>query len=216
MTPSHHLPEDVLLDYGAGTGDEARALVAATHLALCTPCRDELERLEAVGGALFDSVREGASVGDDLFEKIVARLDEPAPPAPRAPELEGAEWLPAPLRPYVADAGGLRWERVLPGVRQLVLAPRMGEREVRLVEFKPGLTLGQHTHGGVELNVVLTGGFQDRGAHYLRGDVAVVDPSITHSPVVDRGDPCVVLVAGLTASLPVTWLGRLVARFVKM
>jgi putative transcriptional regulator len=215
MSPSHHLPEDVLFEYGAGGADEARALVAATHVTLCEACRDELGGVEAVGGALLEKLA-GEALAADALERAMARLDEAPPPAPPAARVPGVDWLPAPLLRYVAEAGGLVWQRVLPGVRQLVLAPIMSARAVRLIEFRPGLNLGRHTHGGLELNVVLTGGFRDGGAHYMRGDVAVVDDSVTHSPLVDDAEPCILLVAGETPSLPVTWLGRLIARFVKM
>jgi putative transcriptional regulator len=53
MPPVHHPPEELLLDYAAGSADEPTSLTLATHLTLCPECRDTVARFESVGGALL-------------------------------------------------------------------------------------------------------------------------------------------------------------------
>jgi putative transcriptional regulator len=43
------------------------------------------------------------------------------------------------------------------------------------------------------LTLVLAGGFSDASGHYLKGDVAVADPSVDHRPVADAGADCLCL-----------------------
>lgn len=44
MTVRHHIGDDLLLSYAAGTLDEASSLLVATHLALCPHCRAQIGR----------------------------------------------------------------------------------------------------------------------------------------------------------------------------
>ena len=74
----------------------------------------------------------------------------------------------------------------------------------------------RHTHDGSELTLVLTGGFTERGNHFLRGDVAVADSSVDHCPVADPGEPCLCL-AVTDAPLRLTGpFGRLLNPFVRI
>jgi putative transcriptional regulator len=98
---------------------------------------------------------------------------------------------------------------------RLDLPVALGDRPVQLVRFRAGLDIGTHTHEGAEISVVLQGGFTDVPGHYGPGDVAVVDPTVSHSPVADDGEDCILLVAAEGASLPVSPLGKLVGRLVR-
>ena len=51
MTIMHHPSDPTLAAFASGTLDEARAVVVATHIALCAQCRGAVAKFEAVGGA---------------------------------------------------------------------------------------------------------------------------------------------------------------------
>ena len=51
----HHLNEDVLMAYAAGTLPEAFNLIVAAHVSLCDTCRAAAESYDAVGGALLET-----------------------------------------------------------------------------------------------------------------------------------------------------------------
>ena len=75
MKITHHLSEELLLDYSSGALSEAWSIAAAAHLSKCSHCRALHAKLEEVGGSLLtDSAPEGLS--DDTFEKVLDRLDE--------------------------------------------------------------------------------------------------------------------------------------------
>ena len=71
--PTHHLSDELLFAYAAGTCTEAESLLVASHLTLCPLCRHRLEEMEAVGGALLEEA-EPEPVGDMLAD-IFARID---------------------------------------------------------------------------------------------------------------------------------------------
>ena len=52
---THHAPEEMLLEYVAGTSTDAAALSTACHVALCGACAARVAELEAVGGGFLDA-----------------------------------------------------------------------------------------------------------------------------------------------------------------
>ena len=88
----HHPSEATLVAYAAGTLAEALAVVVATHIGGCAACRRSVLILEAAGGALLDALPP-VPLGDDALNRLLSRVDEPAPAPP--PILNPA--LPAPL-----------------------------------------------------------------------------------------------------------------------
>lgn len=185
----HHPPEELLVEYAAGTSSEAHALFVACHLTYCPQCRAEVAQLEALGGALL-----GASQSD-AEPLVVTDLD-------RRPAYEGGQPMPAsdpllpmPLLPYVGPSSQLPWRRVLPGVATVELPLAIGASPVRLIRANPGRGVPMHTHSGQELDLVLQGGLRDhvRNAQYEPGDVQSADESVSHRLSVLPGEPCILL-----------------------
>ena len=49
----HHPKNTTLADFAAGTLDEGRSLVVASHLAMCGECREFVSSLEEAGGQML-------------------------------------------------------------------------------------------------------------------------------------------------------------------
>jgi putative transcriptional regulator len=190
VTPEHHPSEELLLDHATGALAEAQALVVATHLALCPRCRADFAALEAMGAGLMEA--GGPQAFDEaLLEGALARLGEQEPPA--EPAANGSAWPPRPLRDYLpAGLDALPWRMRLPGVHGCPLEGVAGGK-VEMLRIQPGRAVPNHTHRGVEMTLVLEGGYSDELGHFGRGDVCVADGSITHRPHADRGPDCVCL-----------------------
>ncbi|NBC34104.1 MAG: anti-sigma factor [Alphaproteobacteria bacterium] len=228
--PTHHVSEDLLLAYAAGTCSEAEALLVATHLTLCPTCRERAMEYESLGGALLDEMPV-ETVGDDLLESVFARLDDPAPReadrpdsrsrresasvAPRAERPDGI-LLPRPLQTYLdADLDGLPWASLKRGIDQYPLAVSGGPARAKLLRLRSGVAVPAHTHAGTELTLVLAGGFSDDRGHFVRGDVAFADEDVDHRPVADEGEDCLCLTV-LDAPLRLTGtFGRLLNPFLR-
>ncbi len=212
VVPQHHPSAELLLDYAAGALGEAESLLVATHLTLCPHCRAEVARLESVGAALMQSLPP-LGLSDDGFDRLMRRLDEPAPPRAAVPlPPAGEPLLPAPLRQYVG--GALPWRRVMAGLDEIRL-PVQGKASAKLLRVGAGRAMPQHTHEQHELTLVLHGAFHDGLGYYARGDVSDADHTVDHRPVADPQMDCICL-AVTDAPLRLTsWWGRLVNPFVR-
>lgn len=224
MSASFHPSDELLMAYGAGSLDEATALLVASHLTLCPRCRSEVARIEAMGGSFLEELPP-AAMGGDALAGILAKLDDtPAPtpptlrrkPAQTATSAKAGPLIPAPLRGYLG--GGLenvRWKRLTDGLEH-ALVVQSGRTRARLYRIAPGIPIPEHGHGGAELTLVLQGGFSDHAGHYLVGDVACADDDTIHHPVADADGHCICL-AVTDAPLRLTGLvGRLISRFLNL
>jgi putative transcriptional regulator len=211
--PRHHPPEELLFDYATGACGEALGLVVATHLALCPGCRRDVAMLDQLGGELVDELSHDGEEPAGLAS-LKASLDSEAPVA-RAERVDVPDELlvyPEPLRSYMAPGGEIRWTRRLPGFRYRDLDVHLHGLPLRVTVLHGGLTVPKHTHRGLELNLVLHGGFSDRGDDYLRGDVAVGDPSVAHHLDIHRGEECILLSANEQRLVPLTTIGGLLSK----
>ncbi len=198
--PTHHPDREMLLDYADGSLGEPAALVVATHLAFCPGCRQQVADLEAIGGAFLEE-EEPFPVSADCLPGLLARLDEPAgaaaaplPGAARRSEAADLTYLPEPLRSYIGmPLSALPWQPLLEGIDEVDLGVGRPPMRTRLIRVAAGTVFPRHGHTGMELNLVLAGGYHDPRGSFQRGDVVVDDPSINHSPVADLRESCVCL-----------------------
>lgn len=217
--PSYHPGPELLMDYASGALSEPVALLVASHVSLCRECQGEVARLDALGGALLESL-DGDPLGEDAMDRALARLEVPAsleaPSSLAAPAAAADRRVPRPLRDYLGGGlDSLVW-KTRGGVSEAALLPAFPGVKTRLLRIKAGTALPQHTHEGQEYTLLLEGGFSDASGHYLRGDVAVADESVDHRPVADEGEDCLCL-AVTDAPLRLTGpLGRYLNFFARL
>lgn len=203
--------DDLFLAYAAGRLAEPAELAVATHLAMSPDGRGRVLMLETIGGVLLDDELP-AELAPDAMERMLDRLDRDPPPAPAAPPPADT---PAPLALYLPQ--GLRnvqWKKRGP-IQEAMLDMADSSHTVRLLKLTPGRRLPTHTHEGYELTVVLEGAFHDETGQYRKGDIAIADRSIEHSPVVDGTSDCICLAVN-DAPLRLTGLGRLLNPFIRL
>jgi putative transcriptional regulator len=194
--PTHHLSDEWLVDYAAGSAPEPVALLVATHLAYCPACRAANARLEAVGGALLDEIAPVA-LSDGAWAKLVSALDDGASDrvAPAMTAAADAAGVPAPLRRYAPEGlARLHWSRIgLNAGRALLPCPVVDGYQASLLKIGAGRAFAHHAHRGEELLLVLEGDFADETGRYHVGDVAIYDESVAHRPVAGPGGACICL-----------------------
>ncbi len=185
----HHLSEETLMAYAAGTLPEAFSLLVASHVSMCDHCRADIEAYEAVGGALL--MRDPVTLDEQSLAQVMARLDGTEIEAPRLAPASGD--LPAPLRDYIGgDLADVRWRPLGMGVRQAILPVAKGAT-ARLLHIPAGAAMPDHGHHGTEMTLVLRGAFHDADGYFCRGDVEVADSDLQHIPVADIGEDCICL-----------------------
>jgi putative transcriptional regulator len=184
-----HATPDLLAGYADGTLSDGMCVAVASHLTFCPRCRDQLARLEEIGGALLAEA-DPVDPPPGCLQRALARLDAPEPPD--APE-PGAP-LPCPLlRRLAAPLCDLRWQVPLPGLRVC----RLGEfpdEDVSLVRARAGFRVPVHSHAGREATLVLAGRMRDRGRVFARGDLALAGVDEAHGPEVVGDETCLCLV----------------------
>lgn len=192
MNIKHHLNDDLLLDYAAGTLSEGWSLAVACHLAMCPDCRAQLALVEATGGALLEELAPVAGPADS-WEALKARLaiepEERAVPVARPARAT----LPEPLRSYLGgDIDTLKW-RNLGNAKQILIKTGDETTQARLLCIAAGKPVPEHSHGGRELTVVLTGSFHDSVDSFGPGDIEDADGSLTHQPIAGTDEDCICL-----------------------
>lgn len=213
----HHPTEALLFDYATGALPEPQALAIAAHTALCPDCRRDVERYEAMGGALLQET-EPVALSDDALEHVFARLEQPAPVETKLEvDDETRRLVPSPLWRYVGGhLSNLKWRRRGVGVETAEIATDRRDFISRLLRIAPGRAVPSHTHDGSEFTLVLQGGYHDGHVGYARGDFQIADAALDHRPIADPGEPCLCL-AVLDAPMRLTGkLGRLINPFVRL
>jgi len=217
VIPRHHLPDDVLMTYASGVGTEAVDVLVSAHLVLCPACRSQANRMEAIGGAVLQDMPQ-ADVGEEVIASILDSLDDGPPPmahpppdvsAPQTPLLPGDLVLPRPIRDLVVESGA-GWKTRIPGrVREISLPLSQNGVPVRLVRAKGGFVVPRHSHAGIEMSLVLSGGFHDGEEGYERGDVQLGDEEDVHDITIDQGEDCVLFVVNDAPLVPVGFKSKL-------
>lgn len=209
--PAHHIQDEILMDYAAGTSSEVEAVFVASHLALCPACRHKVEDYEKIGGALLTSTPP-ADFSDDAFDALMARIDAGqfggedgptgGPAGARTPSAKAdpdATVVPRPLRDYLSTpVGRLPWKSVMRGLDEVTLPiadrdPHV-TRKARLLRIKAGTQMPKHTHAGSEMTIVLSGSFSDERGSFGRGDVAIHDGDVDHQPLAGDEEDCLCFV----------------------
>ncbi|WP_417586625.1 ChrR family anti-sigma-E factor [Pararhodobacter oceanensis] len=186
----HHLTDALLIAYAAGDLAEAYSLAVATHISLCDECRARLAAYEALGGAVLEGC-DTAPVSDGSLAETMARIRNGAPAERAVPVSRGV--FPTPLQAYIGgDAEAVRWRSIGGGVKQAILGTSKAA-SARLLRIPGGTAVPDHSHGGLELTLVLQGAFSDEGGRFARGDIEIADQSVEHTPTAEAGPDCICL-----------------------
>jgi len=211
MTISHHLTDETLQDYAAGSLDRSMEVVIACHLTLCPACRERAHLVDTVGGVVLEAA-DNAEPKATAADVLSNAEKQPKPPA-LTPTVPG---VPRPLgRLLSAGLDEIDWKRLAPGIKQHNLSDQHRKYGAfKLLHLSPGVVLSQHTHQDRELSLVLRGSYQDEIGRFKAGDIADLGDDVIHQPVVDTHEPCIALIA---TQSPVRYsgvLGRLMQPFI--
>jgi len=213
MKVRHHVSDELLLDYASGSLAESWSLAVATHLALSPDARKRLAAMEMTGGALLSEIVPDEPVTDDQWQAIRARLRQEMPfeKNQAATSASTRSVLPEPLLSYTGgDVDTLKWKPLGPGACHFPIPTRDGEAKVRLLRIPAGKPVPEHTHGGRELTVVLSGSFHDGDEVFHRGDFEEADQDLTHQPIAGEGSECICLAVTDAPLKFRSWFVRLV------
>jgi len=195
MNIDHHPSEELLLDYATGALDEGWSIALATHLALCPDCRQKVAEMEAIGAAFMEAAAP-TPVTRTLHAALSTFSDGDVEAGLSISENVGSTSFifPEPLRSYIGgDLDRVPWQRLGLGVYQCVIPTGDKQSVSRLLRIPTGKPVPTHSHGGLELTLVLCGAFSDETGRYGRGDFQEADETLKHQPHALSGEDCVCL-----------------------
>ncbi|PAV25438.1 anti-sigma factor [Tamilnaduibacter salinus] len=202
----HHPDTHTLMEYSAGNLSEPYALCIRLHLDQCAHCRSQVDTLDSLGAVMMES-QPSADVNDDMFERILGRIDTETATdleVHTEPKVQTA-YSNALERMLESDINDLPWKRQLADVSVMDITHLFPDQHDRVVLQK--LTAGgkalEHTHRGRETTLVLQGAFADNNGVFGQWDFVTLDNHDTHKPVALEGDDCITL-SVLTAPLKLT------------
>ena len=195
MDINHHIADEFLLSYAAGDLAPSWALAVATHLAMCPQCRARAAQFEMLGAEALLSAPAAPLTRLNAAE--VLRQAKAVPDAPKSQDLSAPQIddtlakMPEPLRSFVG-ARAKKWQSLGGGLRQMILDIQDGV-SARLLSIPAGRAVPSHGHNGLEMTLVLSGGFYDGDVAFEKGDIEVVDHAAPHQPKAMDGEDCIVL-----------------------
>lgn len=204
MKISHHLDEATVLSFAAGVLSPAIAVAASAHLNMCSACRERLGAAEAAGGALLEEMDQ-QPLSQHSINNVLELIEADGRSG------HGKTEATMPERVHVADSGVLpkpvasmvgapledvQWKRAGRGIstHQIDIGDDTGSK-LFLMKIEAGKAVPEHSHGGTELTLVLSGAYTDKCGRFARGDVADLDEDVEHQPIVEDDEDCICLVA---------------------
>lgn len=204
MKISHHLDEATVLSFAAGVLAPAIAVAASAHLNMCSSCRDRLDAAEAAGGALLESMDQ-QPLSQHCINNVLELIEADGrsghgkveASVPEHVHIAASDVLPKPVASLIGTPlEDIHWKRAGRGIstHQIDIGDDTGSK-LFLMKIEAGKTLPEHSHGGTELTLVLSGAYTDKCGRFARGDVADLSEDVEHQPVVGDDEDCICLVA---------------------
>ena len=191
--PAHLVPEEILADYACGATSPGVSLLVASQLTHSPESRQVVREYERMGGILL-AEEEAADMEPGALDRALSAIGD-APDALTAPRpRKPAGPLPAPVMDHLGVGfDQIAWRFRLPGV-SVYDFDGFGDEKVSLLRARPGASVPQHTHKGVEMTLVLQGCLEDSGVEYHTGDVAINDENDDHRPRILGDETCYCLI----------------------
>lgn len=202
---AHRPSSETLAAFAAGRLDDGLALVVAAHIETNARSAREFREIEALNGALLDSIEPVAMLGD--FSAL--DLDAPVVPANAAAREDG---VPGVLAPYKLG----RWQPIGRGIALRRVDVPGARARVFMLRAAPGTRLPAHRHTGNEWTAILSGAYEHEYGRYEAGDFDEAGEEHKHQPVVDPVMGCTCIVALSGKVLFEGWFGRLIQPLVRL
>ena len=214
----HHLPDELLLEYATGAADPAVALMVASHATLCPQCRQQVERHEAVAGAVFrsEAPKRQSATTRAFIDRVMARTAEhPRDSHAETSASAGDGILPWPLQDAVGPYASLPWKALRPGIDVVNFKIPGSAFLTRMLRLDEGFPIPLHGHRGLEMDLILTGGLRDhtRGSDHHRGDVQLANTELDHELEILPGEACTVFTVTRSRVVPRGLRSRMIYAF---
>lgn len=212
--------QSLMLSYAAGALDEAQSLIVSAHVSLSASARQILQNYEMVGGALLEQECRPVAMSADSLDCVLGKLDtrtchEPAQEHSMKDFPDDIHVPDVLKRTLAQQKSKPRWKSLYPGLRTFELDLNCKTSQTRFLKAVPSLKTPHHSHGGIEITLVLDGAFEDETGRYSTGDMIVTDEDCHHTPVACSYDGCVCMVVS-SDPIKLTGIAKLLNPFIRV
>ncbi|NVJ50284.1 MAG: cupin domain-containing protein [Gammaproteobacteria bacterium] len=179
MSCNHHPSAQALIQYAAGNVAGLQRLMIKLHCKVCSGCQSAVDQFEEIGGATLDNLSD-TPVAADSFAQIMSKIHSMDEAVSVADEQPYAQMIEKILTRGVSDK--LNWHWRTKRFAEIILANEASGEEAKLIYFKKGMRVPQHTHTDKEYTLVLKGAFADDSGEYRRGDYVCKSALDEHAP----------------------------------
>lgn len=194
MTHSHHVSDELLMSYEAGSLAEGWSLAVATHLQSCPECQARARAAASIGGAMLEAI-DIAPLRAGALSAVLKAIDaDPIeiPESRRRPPAAGD--VPAPLQRYIGPSlDSIAWRKLGTMAHQFIIPTGDSETSVRLLRIPAGTPVPEHGHRGLELTVVLRGTLVDEDDRFAVGEIEEGYDGLEHQPRAGEEGECICL-----------------------
>ncbi|WMS88227.1 ChrR family anti-sigma-E factor [Pleionea litopenaei] len=189
MSCNHHPNSETLLQYSAGRISGLSRLMVKLHCKVCEHCQHAVDQFEQLGGQALESMPD-TPVSSDAFANIMSRIHaEPTISQPRDNDYSA-------LIERILTRGSndkLNWHWRTKRFAEILLPISDDGHEAKLIYFKKGMKVPQHTHRDKEYTLVLKGSFADDTGEYKRGDYVCKSALDEHAPIATSDCICLAI-----------------------
>ena len=193
----HHLHEEILMSYATGNASSSVSLIVASHITICSKCRNAVSTYEDIGGKVLNE-SSPIAVNMNTLDAVLNKIDDEVIEKNTLIINKIFKNIPVVLHKMLPEGQSLTdsWKKGLGGIKyfDINLTDSSKNSHARMLSIPPGKKLPNHGHEAQELTLVLEGGFSDEKGHYNAGDVAIEDENNIHTPIADSNEGCVCLV----------------------
>ena len=191
------LYHSLLLDYAAGRLDEAKNLIVAAHVSMSRRAQLYMERYESLGGYVLEQECAPVSLCESALDTILGKIESLSSEEPRPQPISLMDGLdvPAPIQECLeAQRRKASWKFLYPGFKTIKLDLDCENAHAGFLKVAPARKTPHHTHGGIEITLILDGAYEDEFGRYQRGDLIIKDEHHAHAPKSCAQDGCICLV----------------------
>lgn len=213
--------EYLLMRYASGCLDQAQTMIVTAHLGLSDKGHDLLKKFSSMGGTMLKDKCAPSKMSEGCLDNILAKIDNDE----IKPEKVIADSLDLPddhcltkciqsnLKP--GKSKKIKWQSFYPGICFIDLPLECTKSKAQLIKAAPGKKAPAHTHGGLEITLLLDGAMIEHGETYNVGDLIVHDETAeAHSPMACPENGCVCLAVS-TAPMKFTGFARILNPFIR-
>ncbi len=191
MSCYHHPDASVILNAASGQLPTIHHLSIQLHAQVCETCQKLLSEFEQKGGENLQQLSDSPLVAL-TFSALLDKIGDTEQDSKASTETYDTQRILEDIL-MKGTSSDLNWHWRTRRFAEIPLSANDDNFEAKLIYFKKGFKVPQHTHKGDEVTIVLHGAFSDDSGTYKRGDYVHKTSLDRHSPIAESDCICLAI-----------------------